>query len=52
VVPAQRNPRANYAFFAHAEHQPLGDTLNPANSVHAPVAAVKNWQPAQLLPGL
>ena len=40
------------AFLAHAEHQPAGATLNPGNSTQAPVAAVKNWQLAQVLPGL
>jgi L-asparaginase II len=43
---------AHAAFFDHAEHHPFGDTLKPANNVQAPVAAVKNWQLAHVLPDL
>jgi hypothetical protein len=43
---------AQAAFFDQAEHHPFGDTLKPANNVQAPVAAVKNWQPEHMLPGL
>ena len=37
---------------AQAEHHPFGSTLKPGKIEHASVLAVKNWQLAQLLPGL
>jgi methylthioribulose-1-phosphate dehydratase len=36
---------------AQAVHQPLGETEKPANKLQAPLAALKNWQFEQALPG-
>ncbi len=50
--PRRPADRPQAAFLAQALHQASAGTEKPGNSVQAPVAAVKNWQLAQLLPGL
>src|SRR5690606_3174307 len=47
-----RRDGAQPAALAQALHQPAAGTLKPGNRLQAPVAAVKNWQLPQLLPGL
>src|SRR5690606_6196247 len=49
---SRRDGPAQAAFLAQALHQAAAGTLKPGNRLQAPVAAVKNWQLPQLLPGL